>query len=193
MVQKIKLAFMAGMLIAMGCVVNLKVGGLAGAVLFSAGLWYVCGHGAHLFTGRAWRDDITWPDKLIMLAVNVCAAGLTGLVMRLAMPELETAAWNVAQGLANAGAGALCVRAFMCGVCMYLAVTPTNDQARPLNIIYGVVLFMMSGYAHSIAIAGYVGAATDIGFIWIVPLCAVFNALGGYFMKWIKSAGKTGA
>ena len=48
----------AGILICMGCIVNLKVGGgIPGAALFSAGLWFVVNFDAELFTGRVTRAD----------------------------------------------------------------------------------------------------------------------------------------
>ena len=49
----------AGILICMGCIVNLKVGGgIPGAVLFSAGLWFVVSFDAELFkSGRLPRES----------------------------------------------------------------------------------------------------------------------------------------
>ena len=71
----------AGILICMGCIVNLKVGGgIPGAVLFSAGLWFVVNFDAELFTGRVTREEYDPLQKFIMLLMNVIGAGVCGLL-----------------------------------------------------------------------------------------------------------------
>ena len=45
------LAILAGICISIGCVVNLRVGGVAGAVLFAFGLTTVVYYGLKLYTG----------------------------------------------------------------------------------------------------------------------------------------------
>ena len=87
----------AGFLICMGCIVNLKVGGgIPGAVLFSAGLWFVVNFDAELFTGRVARDDYNPLQKLIMLAMNVIGAGICGILASLCLPEIREAAQKIA-------------------------------------------------------------------------------------------------
>ena len=46
-------AILAGICISIGCVVNLRVGGVAGAVLFAFGLTTVVYYGMKLYTGTA--------------------------------------------------------------------------------------------------------------------------------------------
>ena len=46
-------AILAGICISIGCVVNLRVGGVAGAVLFAFGLTTVVYYGLKLYTGTA--------------------------------------------------------------------------------------------------------------------------------------------
>ena len=80
----------AGMLICMGCIVNLKVGGgIPGAVLFSAGLWFVVNFDAELFTGRVTRKDYSPVQKLIMLLMNVGGAFACGLLLLAAVIVLK--------------------------------------------------------------------------------------------------------
>ena len=68
----------AGILICMGCIVNLKVGGgIAGAVLFSAGLWFVVQFNAELFTGRVTQNRYDPLQKVLMLVMNVAGAACT--------------------------------------------------------------------------------------------------------------------
>jgi formate/nitrite transporter FocA (FNT family) len=175
----------AGVLICMGCIVNLKVGGgIPGAVLFSAGLWFVVNFDAELFTGRVTRDQYDPLQKLIMLAMNVIGAGVCGILASVFLPEIR----ETAQGIAIAYQDPLKViwQSVMCGICMYLATTPpvNKDVSRLPFVIYGVALFILSGFAHSIALAGYAAIARGIAW-WVVPLAAVGNGLGSYLMKWL--------
>ena len=173
----------AGILICMGCIVNLKVGGgIPGAVLFSAGLWFVVNFDAELFTGRVTRDQYDPLQKLIMLLMNVIGAAVCGILASVFLPEIREAA----QGIASAYQDPLKViwQSVMCGICMYLATTPpmNRDVSRLPFVIYGVVLFILSSYAHSIALSGYAAIAQGIAW-WVIPLAAVGNGAGSYLMK----------
>lgn len=176
-------AVAAGILICMGCIVNLKVGGgIPGAVLFSAGLWFVVNFDAELFTGRVTRDQYDPLQKLIMLLMNVIGAAVCGILASVFLPEIKEAA----QGIASAYQDPLKViwQSVMCGICMYLATTPpmNRDVGRLPFVIYGVALFILSSYAHSIALAGYAAIAQGIAW-WVIPLAAVGNGAGSYLMK----------
>ena len=175
----------AGVLICMGCIVNLKVGGgIPGAVLFSAGLWFVVNFDAELFTGRVTRDQYDPLQKLIMLVMNVIGAAVCGVLASVFLPEIR----ETAQGIAAAYEDPLKViwQSVMCGICMYLATTPpvNRDVSRLPFVIYGVALFILSGFAHSIALAGYAAVARGIAW-WVIPLAAVGNGAGSYLMKWL--------
>ena len=175
----------AGVLICMGCIVNLKVGGgIPGAVLFSAGLWFVVNFDAELFTGRVTRDQYDPLQKLIMLAMNVIGAGVCGILASVFLPEIR----ETAQGIAIAYQDPLKViwQSVMCGICMYLATTPpkNKDISRLPFVVYGVALFILSSYAHSIALAGYAAIAQGIAW-WVIPLAAIGNGAGSYLMKFL--------
>ena len=45
-------SILAGIAIAIGAYINLKLGGIAGAVFFSVGLYLVCNFGLNLYTGK---------------------------------------------------------------------------------------------------------------------------------------------
>ena len=172
----------AGILIAMGCIVYLKVGGVAGAILFSAGLWFVVNFGAELFTGRVTHSDYTVLQKLLMLCMNILGAGLIGFVSAYAIPDIHEPAINMMQALSDSGPLSVLWRSSLCGVCMYLATTKVGDVSRLPFVLYGVALFILSGYSHSIALACYAAAARSFDW-WIIPLAALGNALGSYGIK----------
>lgn len=80
----------------------------------------------------------------------------------------------------------------MCGICMYLATTPPKEGSRLPFVVYGVALFILSGYGHSIALAGYAGIAQGIAW-WVIPLAAAGNGLGSYLIRWLLHPGKNRA
>ncbi len=175
----------AGMLICMGCIVNLKVGGgIPGAVLFSAGLWFVVNFDAELFTGRVARADYDPLQKLVMLVMNVIGAGICGFLASCFLPEIREAAEKIT--IAYQDPVKVAWQSIMCGICMYLATTPrkNKDISRLPLLVYGVALFILSAYAHSIALAGYAAVARRIAW-WVIPLAAAGNAAGSYLVKFL--------
>ncbi len=183
----------AGVLICMGCIVNLKVGGgIPGAVLFSAGLWFVVNFDAELFTGRVTRADYDPLQKVIMLVMNVIGAGVCGVLAGIFLPEISEGARNIAAAYTDPVK--VIWQSIMCGICMYLATTPPKnaDISRLPFVVYGVALFILSSYAHSIALAGYAAIARGIAW-WVIPMAAIGNGLGSYAMKFLLTwKGKTG-
>ena len=175
----------AGILICMGCIVNLKAGGgIPGAVLFSAGLWFVVSFDAELFTGRVTRTDYDALQKIIMLVMNVIGAGVCGILASIFLPEIQESAKEIAAKYQDPLK--VIWQSIMCGICMYLATTPpkNRDISRLPFVVYGVALFILSGYAHSIALAGYAAIAQGIAW-WVIPLAAAGNAAGSYIMKFL--------
>ena len=181
----------AGVLICMGCIVNLKAGGgIPGAVLFSAGLWFVVNFNAELFTGRVTQDRYSPLQKLVMLLMNVIGAGACGLLASVFLPDITESAAKIAAAYADPLK--VLWQSVMCGVCMYLATSwppaapASPDQSRLPFVVYGVVLFIISGYGHSIALAGYAAIARGVAW-WVIPLAAAGNALGSYLIRFLLS------
>ena len=120
----------AGILICMGCVVNLKAGGgVPGAVLFSAGLWFVVNFDAELFTGRVTQSRYDPLQKLIMLVMNVIGAAACGILASIFLPEIREAAEKIAAAYQDPLK--VIWQSVMCGVCMYLA--PSWPPAAPAS------------------------------------------------------------
>ena len=187
----IRKAIAAGFMICMGCVVYLRllpISKVAAAVCFSAGLWFVVSNNAMLFTGKVASPDYSIIQKVLMLVFNVVGAAVCGILASLTQPDLAhqaTAILPVSSGILT-----LLWKSVMCGVCMYLATRPS--QSRLPHVVYGVTLFILSGYAHSIAVAGYAAIALQPSALPVILLIAVGNGIGSYLIRFLISEQKSG-
>ena len=128
------LAILAGICISIGCVVNLRVGGVAGAVLFAFGLTTVVYYGLKLYTGTAGfiRRQGDWSMLTVVLGGNIVGCLLSAWMIAYAQPDcVEPAAKILAGRLAK------------------------GPWACFLPLLLGVPVFILCGFAHSIADAFY--------------------------------------
>ena len=130
------------------------------------------------------RADYDPLQKVIMLVMNVIGAGICGFLASCFLPEIREAAEKIA--VAYQDPVKVIWQSVMCGVCMYLATTqPKNkDISRLPFVVYGVALFILSSYAHSIALAGYAAIAQGIAW-WVIPLAAAGNGIGSYLIRFL--------
>ena len=79
------------------------------------------------------------------------------------------------------------IRAFFCGILMYVAVSVYKENNTPLGIMFCIPVFILSGFEHSIAdmcyfaVAGYTLPA-----VLFVAVVVVGNAIGGMFLPALK-------
>ncbi len=162
----------AGLLIGTGGLVYLRVGGVAGAVLFGFGLLSVVMCGAQLFTGKSGFlpvKDI--PRLLLMLAGNAagCLVAATIAVYCINQPVIsnldailasrQSASW-ISLLLTSSGTGMI----------MTLAVYGARKQ-HYLPLLFGVPVFILCGLPHCVADAFYYALAILMGKFgwWILP------------------------
>ena len=144
------LSILAGICISIGCVVNLRVGGVAGAVLFAFGLTTVVYYGLKLYTGTAGfiRLKGDWSMLAVVLLGNIVGCLLSAWLISYAQPDcIEPATKILASRLAK-GPWACFLLAIGCGFIMTTAV-------ELLPLLLGVPVFILCGFAHSIADAFY--------------------------------------
>ena len=152
-------AVMAGICISVGCVVNLRVGGVAGAVLFTFGLITVVHYRYALYTGTAGFVE-SWKSLaelfLVILLGNLAGCWLmaAGLGVTDSMPELYDKVAPIVQQRASQGAPSALMRAILCGFLMTTAVKFARED-RWLPLLFAVPLFILAGFYHSIADAFY--------------------------------------
>ena len=189
------LAILAGLCISIGCVVNLRVGGVAGAVLFAFGLTTVVYYGLKLYTGTAGfiRAHGDWAMLATVLLGNIVGCLLTALCLRYAQPDIIEPASKILDGRLAKGALPCGILAVGCGFIMTTAVEFAR-KGKMLPLLLGVPVFILCGFTHSIADAFYfLACPADQLLAWPVLLVYVAEVLGNFvgcnLYRWV-TAGK---
>ena len=183
-VELISKSIGAALLIALGDYALLKLGNPIGPVIFSLGLLGVCYMGLNLFTGKCgflFQDKIKPIDLCLILIFNLIAGYLFGLAFSITDPEVFSNA--VTKVGTYAISTAFFIKSILCGVVMYIAVYMYR-KGTPLGILFGIPLFIFSGFQHCIANIITMGAARM--FDWSIVLCIIGNFIGSLVM-WLLS------
>ena len=173
----------AGIFISLGCIVNIKVGSIIGAVLFSFGLISVCYYGLGLYTGTAGFFDHksleSWKRLGIILGGNVLGTLVSYLACIIAMPEVVEGARTITEGRIQHGIIDCFLLAIGCGIIMTTAVAHYRESKRVLPILLGIPLFIMAGFTHSIADSFYFMSMTGNGEVELIWIAEVLGNLLG--------------
>ncbi len=173
----------AGLLIGTGGLVYLRVGGVAGAVLFAFGLLCVVMCQAQLFTGKA--GYLPYKDVFrlaIMLLGNAAGCVIAAIIAQYVANDAVQA--NLAGILAARSNGtwhSLIATSAGTGMIMTLAVYGARKQ-HYWPLLFGVPVFILCGLPHCVADAFYYALAAiqgDWGW-WI--LSAWFWAIIGNYI-----------
>ena len=156
-------SILAGICISLGGVVFLKVGGITGAILFSFGLISVVCYKLKLYTGvsgfvQTKRD---WIELPIIIIGNLIGCALVALAIARAIPELVDTAQKIVESRLDKGFCNVTLLAVFCGFIMTTVVNFAR-QKMWLPLLFGIPLFIMSGFVHSIADAFYYSLALGV-------------------------------
>jgi len=159
-IDNLRSALIAGLCISIGCVVNLRVGGVAGAVLFTFGLLAVVHYKLKLYTGTAGfiRAKGDWTMLIVVLAGNILGCGLTALAVTYAQPDILPPDITIVQSRLAKGVLPCFLLAIGCGFIMTTAVQFGREE-KFLPLLFGIPVFILCGFTHSIADAFYFLAA----------------------------------
>ena len=169
----------AGILIGLGAYGFLALGGIPGAVIFAFGLIGVVLSGTPLYTGRAGvMTDIGGLTKIWLL--NVLGCVLIGLLVLSIGGAPKASAETVVAGRLAVGPWRAFLRAIGCGLIIDIAVWLYRTTKSILPVLFGVPLFILCGFYHSIADVVYLVAAwkwsPDI--LWYYPIIVLGNYVG---------------
>ena len=169
----------AGILIGLGAYGFLALGGIPGAVIFAFGLIGVVLSGTPLYTGRAGIMNDIGGLTLIWL-FNVLGCILIGLLVLSLGGEPVERARTVVAGRFAQGPWRSFLRAAGCGLIIDIAVWLYRTTKSVLPVIFGVPLFILCGFYHSIADVVYLVAAKafTLDVLWYYPLIVLGNYAG---------------
>jgi len=176
-----------------------ELGKILGSILFSIGLFIVCTFSLSLYTGKIGQVYEEKKDKLfyislpVMLIGNAIGAFALGYICFFIFKDME-----IMETAKAAAASRLVfnnfldylstmIKAFLCGVCVYLAVKSFSlNRLKPLGItllVFFVFLFVYCGFQHCIANMFYFGFGNHINLYTFINLILViiFNSIGPIF------------
>lgn len=174
-----RLSLMAGLLIGLGAYGFLALGGIPGAVIFGFGLIGVVISGSNLYTGKA--GVLTDMGALTRIwFFNVVACTLVGLLVVALGGEPMERAQAVVAGRFAQGPWRSFLRAVGCGIIIDLSVWLYRTSKSLIPIIFGVPLFILCGFYHSIADVVYLVGAWkwNPAILWFYPIIVVGNFVG---------------
>lgn len=178
----ILMSLFAGLLIGTGGLVYLRVGGLAGAVLFAFGLLSVVMCSAQLYTGKSgylpYRD---FPKLILMLAANALGCIVAAYIAYYVSSEaVNSNLANILSSRQSASWHALLVTSSGTGMIMTLAVYGARKQ-HYLPLLFGVPVFILCGLPHCVADAFYYALAAVHGkWEWWILGAWFWSILGNY-------------
>ena len=182
MTKFVSMSIFAGLLIGIGGLVYLRVGGVAGAVLFAFGLLSVVMCGAQLFTGKSgflpYRD---FPKLVAMIALNAVGCAIAALIASYSSSEALVANLNtIIDARLAASWHKILVTSVGTGMIMTLAVYGAR-QKHYLPLLFGVPVFILCGLPHCVADAFYYAAAAFYGeFEWSLLIAWFWAIVGNY-------------
>lgn len=194
-------AISAGIMIGIGGIVYLMAENkIIGALLFSFGLFTIIRSGFALYTGKVGYIPENNPKYILEVLTtflgNIVGTGLTaGLVL------LTRIGGKVHENAQNAMITKLddnmlsrFILGIFCGLLMYLAVENARvcrEKNSDMSLVFGavipVMIFILSGFNHSVADCFYFFAAYPSveGILYILTV-ALGNAVGGMLIPFMK-------
>lgn len=181
------LAVMSGIMIGFGGVVFLMCENrVVGSLLFSFGLLTIVCQGFALYTGRVgYFRQYGWAQMAATLVGNFVGTFIMAKLFALTrLPIGEAVQGIVAAKLADSTLSVF-VLAVGCGAMMYLAVDNYRKSKSWLFVIMPIVIFILSGFEHSIANMFYLSLAGEWGWeaIRITIIAILGNALGSWMVN----------
>ena len=164
-------SILAGICIALGGIAFLKVGGLAGSILFTFGLLTVVHYKLKLFTGTAgfFENKKDLYNLFLILFGNIVGTSIVALLVNIAMPTLVPVASEIIANRMENTIPSTIILGAGCGFVMTTAVTFGRED-KFLPLLFGVPLFIMCGFLHSIADAFYYAVAYASLTIKVIPI-----------------------
>ena len=186
------LSILAGLMIAVGGVINLSVDGALGAFMFSLGLLTVLIFKLELFTGKAGllaANEMKIGKLSEIWIGNFIGTAIVAILLTLT-PKGVDLFEKVTQIVAIRNANDFYtnfVYGGFCGLMMYLAVSSyALGGLNPVYAILPVAAFILCGFNHCVADMFYlnIGATTLTDYLTLIPT-TLGNICGCCLMPWM--------
>ena len=183
-------SFLAGALIAFGDIALMQVDNkYIGALLFSFALMSIIQLGIPLYTGRIGTviHKHNYMECLLILIYNVLGAVCTISMYALMNPNNNIAnVMTMVDTKFSHDFVYLFIAGFLCNVLIHIAVTCKNN----IVTILCIMCFILCGFEHSIADAGYLLFITNGWQLlkWIIIVAG--NTVGGIITEWLLNNNK---
>lgn len=193
-------AILAGLMIGIGSAIYLSlksINPIMGALLFSFGLLVICNFDYKLYTGRVAYIIDEKPSYLIDILIILIGNTLGGIFIALCLyfgdmsNLIETAQALVSHKFESTYINML-FKAILCGMMMYLGVEGFKRAKNPIsaNVIlsFAVIIFILSGFEHSIANIIYVVISGQISLHILISLLvmALGNLIGAVILNFLE-------
>lgn len=191
----------AGIMIGIGGIIYLMAENkIVGSFLFSFGLFTIIRYGFALYTGKVGYIPENKPgyivEVLTTLAGNICGTALTaGLVLLTRIGDkINQSALAIMETKLGDSIESRFILGIFCGLLMYLAVQNARscrETGADTSLVFGtvipVMIFILSGFNHSVADCFYYFAAypTSEGIIYLGTV-VLGNAVGGMLVPFLK-------
>ena len=190
---------MAGCCIGFGGIIYLMSPTKAlGAMCFAIGLLTIYSFGFYLYTGKVCyvlRNDVKYALQIPVIWLgNLMGTGIVALLI-LSTRNGDTIA-QAAQALCevkmNDSYGSLFVLGAFCNIMIYISVEGYNkiphEVGKYISLFLGVMVFILSGFEHSVADMFYFWAAGNWSVESVVRLLIITlgNAVGGILFSELK-------
>ena len=169
-------SILAGVAIAIGAYINLKIGGVAGAVFFSVGLFLVCIFNLKLYTGKVGYTGI-------IRNLPILLGNLIGSLILLFYPTEK--AVEIMKAKMNVSPPITFLNSIICGILIYAAVEAFKKR-REYMIIICVPAFILFGAEHCVADMCYAASAHYFSFELVLFLLTVIigNSIGSLIFRY---------
>ena len=192
-------AVLAGLCIGLGGLVFLSVENrVAGAALFTVGLFVICTFGFHLFTGKVcyvFENDRAYACALPFIWLgNLLGTGLTAGIAGLSrIAGVAERAAALCQVKTDDSLLSLFCLGILCNILIYIAVegfrNNPHELGKYLSLFFGVMVFILCGTEHCVADMFYfwMAGAWSGRAIVCVLMITLGNAVGGVLLPLLRS------
>ena len=190
---------LAGCCIGFGGIIYLMSSSkVLGSMFFAIGLLTICSYGLHLYTGKVcyvFQNNKKFALQIpIVWFGNLIGTGITALIVLTTRngEAIAQAASALCDVKMNDSYLSLFMLGIFCNIMIYISVEGYNkiqyELGKYISLFLGVMVFILSGFEHSVADMFYFWAANNWSVESVIRLLIITsgNAVGGIFFSETK-------